>query len=548
MAKDAKATNGIKFEGFIEIEKINKKNHTRELYHNTITQAGKQFLLAQSAGKMLQMSGDIFGNVGCENNIAIMGSDSYSGRYARMKIDITNALLNLSSAELNALGTDTNCINVWDNNFTENTTKLIGYANSNIIPLDNNREGVVDFCKADYIADDFTVAKRWKYAEGVATGTINAIAMMPYACLMDFAGEGIKFSKCIDQVNPQYTLFGSMSTGFLIPGVNGYTANNEILLNFTKDSKSRWKYNIATGEITEVASTDPFFIPTPYSSYARIQDMYYLDGYLYTLECQTNSDYNNNMYVQVFDTNNSMSRVTYFRVTDSTSNAYVQRACFLHYNNKLYVSTVGGWSATNSSYASYDAYKLWELTDSGSVGYYTAAATGQTDYSALGFTLPTGLSLRGCGLGMYGSNYVLWVQSRYDGSNSTTASYSNNYRLTGYVFSSLSSGMASLVKILTKVHKNEVFFSTAAYTGSLRIGYDYDGSTAYQQYVDNTASRQLVVNNSNTQGKQINTINTGCWLYLDGWDSNVFSFVQLTTPITKTANDIIYVSYGYKIV
>lgn len=552
MAKDAKASNGLRFEGFIEIEKINKKNHTRELYHNTITKAGKQLFLAKSAGQVLQMSGDIFGNVACENNLAILGGDRNNGRYARSKVDITNVLLNLSSEELNALGADTNCINVWNDNFTANTTKLIGYANNNLIPLDNSREGVVDYCKDEYIADGFTVAKRWKYAEGVATGTINAIAMMPFGCANDFAGGGLKFSKCIDKVNPQYTLYSSMSTGFLIPGVNGYTANNEVLLNFNKDGKNRWKYNIASGEMDEVDASDPFFIPTPYSSSYTIQDMIYLDGYLYTLEINNiDSSSSATIYVQVFDTNNNMNRVTSFSIYDNSSYAYIHRVSFIVYNNELYVSTTGGWNAISSSYASYSINKLWKLTMGGS-GYYNAAGTAQQDYSALGFSLPSGLHLRMCGLGRYGSNYVLYVPERYDSSTSTTPSwgysYSTAYRLTGYVFTNLSDPMGSLVKILSRVHKNEILFSTGACSGSLRIGLDFGSSASYENYSDDVAAKYKVINNSNSSGTAIDTENTGCWLSLDGWSSNVLSFVQLTTAIEKTANDIIYVSYGYKIV
>jgi hypothetical protein len=54
--------------------------------------------------------------------------------------------------------------------------------------------------------------------------------------------------------------------------------------------------------------------------------------------------------------------------------------------------------------------------------------------------------------------------------------------------------------------------------------------------------------NTNEYDITLNTQTKGVYLTLDKWWTNVLSFVKLNTPITKTATDIIYVSYGYKIV
>lgn len=49
-------------------------------------------------------------------------------------------------------------------------------------------------------------------------------------------------------------------------------------------------------------------------------------------------------------------------------------------------------------------------------------------------------------------------------------------------------------------------------------------------------------------GEKVSCVGYGVWLSMDGWSSNVLSFVKLNTPIEKGDDDIMYVSYGYKVV
>jgi len=55
--------DGVRLQGFIEIELVNKKEHYTRTYKNTITKGGKQFLLGHSAAQMLGMSASMRGNV-----------------------------------------------------------------------------------------------------------------------------------------------------------------------------------------------------------------------------------------------------------------------------------------------------------------------------------------------------------------------------------------------------------------------------------------------------------------------------------------------------
>ena len=64
-------------------------------------------------------------------------------------------------------------------------------------------------------------------------------------------------------------------------------------------------------------------------------------------------------------------------------------------------------------------------------------------------------------------------------------------------------------------------------------------------YLDSDTKNRQIVNNSGT--KYIDC-SAGCYLTLNGWYSTLLSFVKLQTAITKQDTDIMYVSYGYKVV
>ena len=358
--------NGVHLQGFIEIEKVNKKDNSKVVYKNTITNGGKQFLLSKSAGAMLNMSADIFGQTVCSNLIAKVGnSGQYSqpARQARKDRDITNVLLNLDDNTLAGLGVSTSFVNIWNSDFTDKS-KVVGYASSDLTPTADGKEGLLDYCKGDYMVDPFTICKRWKYDENTANGKINCIAMMPGSILDNPGGDGIKFSKCIDKINTQYDNYLNMSKGFLIPGIPGYTANNEILLNFNRDGNSRWKYNIGTGEITDVPDTDNFWVYDNSGAYTTyvMADMQYIDNFLYVLEILPFGSRYDTVQVKVFDPANGMSQVASFGCAYAANYEYKLKASIFKVGDDIYVSSVSfNTTETNIN-------KLWKLTK-GSGGY-----------------------------------------------------------------------------------------------------------------------------------------------------------------------------------
>ena len=543
-------SNGTMVQGFIEIEKISTKDNVKTHYKNTITSGGKQFLLAKSAGLMLGMSADMFGRTGVSNMLSKIGhpttsSTNYVCRFARKDRDINNVLLNLDENTLASMSVDTSFVNVWDETF-ENADKVIGYANNDLNPTSDGKEGLIDFCNGDYMVDPYTVCKRWKYPEGVATGTINCIAMMPGSVINDPSGDGVKFSKCIDKVNTQYQNYANMSTGFLIPGVPGYTSNQEVLLNFKKDDVSRWKYNIGTGEITQVPDTENFFIPS--TSGYKISDMKYIDNYLYVAYVESFSSSNPGLYIKVYDPTNSMAEVSSIYLNKSSSN-YIYKLLIFKSGDNIYASTVSYYNGDTLA-------KLWQLTI-GSNGYATGAGTVQSDFSLLGLTLPTGLNIAFSGIGTYGDNYVLYLYSKIAtalGGTALQEPSNTGGKMVGYVFTDITDPFNSIIDMISGICPNEVLFANTSVKGTLRVGFDYASTnSAYQSGMayDNVDSATIVINNNNKTGTEaltVNAVQAGVYLTLDKWWTNIFSFVKLNTPIEKTDTDIIYVSYGYKII
>lgn len=554
--KNLTSRDGTHLQGFIEIEKINKKDHTREIYKNTITNAGKQFLLDKSASLMLGMAADVFGMTACSNaltKLSVESGTAVAGRNARSDRDITNVLLNLDENILTGLGASTTYINVFDANL-ESASKLVGYANNNVVPTGDTKEGNIDFSKGEYLVDPYTICKRWKYAEGIATGTINCVAMMPASCVKQNNGDGVKFSKCIDQINTQYTNYLNMSTGFLIPGIPGYTANNEILLNFNRDGNARWKYNIGTGEITSVPITDNFFIPTAAAAaegYSDIVDMQYIDNYLYVISLQVGTS-TPVIHVDVYDPANAMNKVANFNCNTKSSSEYEIKASIFKVGSTLYISTISDIHTSKATVS-----KLWSLNKSGSNGYASSASAAQTDFSSIGLTIPSGLDIRFTGLGSYNGNYILYnlvqMYNNVSASKTNVSSSYLGYKMTGIVFTDLSDPIGSAVDMIDGINPNEIMFSAGSVAGTLRIGFDKfnQAGTNFGLCYDLVDDKHIIMNNTSNTNIATVTVDTtkdGVYLSLDKWWTNVISFVKLNTPITKTDTDIIYVSYGYKIV
>lgn len=544
-AKKLNTSNGLKLEGFVNIEVINKKDHITRVYKNTITNCGKQFLLDKCAQQLLCMSADVFGNTLASDYITTKGGGSGTsavfGRVAHASRDITNVLLNLGQ-DVTLSGSTTH-INVWDQDF-KIADKLVGYANNNVVPNNDKKEGAIDYTKGEYVIDPYTTAKRWKYPEGVASGTIDTIAMMPAPCVKRPDGDGVRFMKCIDRVNSQYTNYGHRSTGMLPPGISGYTSNDEILLNFSQDNKERWKFNLTNGEVTEVPDGDPFFVVLQKDSVGYLVDIKKEGNYLYVLRLNYISTYSPNVYVQVYDL--SVTPTPKLLTTFSfyaSSGSYLCGAKFLTVGDQLYVTVISS-PEFNPDSASFD--KIFTLSK-GSNAYWSSVGTQAKDFSPIGVTVPSGLDINRVCFGNYGTNFAMYVYTPIDNESQSYI----GYKCKAYIFTNLTNlDPDAALDCVTGMNPNSLLWSAGTNSGVIQIGFDayssrngiYDADQVYDMF-----DSVFQINNNSKQVTE--TLGSdGVFISLNSWWTNVISFVRLQTPIEKGDDDIMYVSYGYKVV
>lgn len=541
--------DGLMLKGFVDIELVNTKDNTRRVLHNTITKAGKQLILDKAVGGLLKTS-DIHGLSFCSQ---LMAKNSYysnvasynngSAYHNRSDVCLNNVLLSLDDSQLANLSTDTTFIDVKGDNL-KIADKVLGYGSNNKIPLNNGKEAMNDFCKDEYMVIDNAIVNRWKYPEGVATGTINAIAMMPGMAVRDgFNGDGIKFSRCIDKGNFDYNNFASASTGFLIPGVPGYTANDEIMLNCNIDGVSRWKYNITTGAMTEVPSSDPFFVSEKLNS-RNVCDIQVFGQYLYVLYQGAYYEYELSLYV--YDINNGMNRVA---ALSMSKGAYSRYNKLLKVGDDIYITIAKCIKDASITDNAMEAHKLTIGTN----GYPTSYKT-LDDISSV-YSKPNGIDF--CCIGNYGDKYIMYCPMFVSKNLATTLTEDTDTVMKytcGYVFNSLDDIRGTITDMIPLVTRSEVAFSAGANSGTIKLGYDasvYNNSMAdTYKHIDRSDGKVIAMTNSNNKNDALtyDLYNTGVFLTLNGWWSNVFSIVKLDTPIEKSDTDILYVTYGYKIV
>lgn len=537
--------NRLKLDGFIDLEIVNNQGNVkykrRIKQPNAITPAGKQMLLAQSAQGLLNSGSDYHGRLATISALYMRreGSSNYrSVRSANSNRDITNLLLNLDNPE--ALTDTTNYLPVLSvAGEKSDASRVIGYANSNTNPRADGKEGEADYTLPEYVVDGKIVAKRWKYKEGVATGTINAVAMAPFAVYGHGSrGLGIRSAKCLDKVNFTYQNFTSFSTGFCPPGIPGITSDTEVLLNYNQDSLAQHKHNLATGETTDITTGWPgLALPRNSASY-KIMDYWY-DGsrYLYLLDSGSYSTATD-MYVSVYDTQGGvLTYISNFTVKPQTYNNKLAYACFLQKGIDVYVSFLSAIGESTGG--------LVKLTKSGA--YYNSSTPAGTDYSTVGLTVPTGLTYLDFALkSLSNGRYALITYGIPQKTANETADVgSGSYAKHAFIFTDLTKPFKSIVGVIEWMTNYGTIVSTDAITGFLSVDF-YNNLDKQAQSYDVDGANQFVTNNSKPSGMASPNPN-GVWWSDISWSSNVVSHVELTTPVEKAENDILYVTYGYKI-
>lgn len=525
-------SQGQRLIGYIKFELYDKDGNLKtRKKHNMIVPAAKNLILHESADKMIGMNDTVWGLLAKQGvSFAGYADSSDNGengcKYVYNNGALTNVLLSLESDQVVGINNQTNFINLFDSTFT-NADKVLGYANMSEAPAANGKEGSLDYQKGADIISTNVVSKKFKYPDGVATGTINAIAMMPFSTIQSPSGvagdndrfaPGFRLAKCLDRVNTRNPNFTSLSLKWCPPGVTGLTTDTEILSNYSSDNLNRHKINLTTGEVADTTATDDTMLMID----GTIED-YIIDGdYVYTLN-RTGTTSSPTSSMKIYKISNKTLVQT---VSLTTRNAYYQK--FLMINGVLYINGICYGTSGNM---------LFKLKK-GTSGYWNAIETSTDSYDGI-LTLPSGLNKYNVCFGNYADKYIMYIARN-------TGSAAKEWA-TGYIFTSLSDIVNTIEDCIPSLYQYDITLKGTGVKGVISVGLNR-GARAADDTTDASYNCTLVTD-LNGNRKVTEYMSKGIFYSVDKNWSNIVSIAVLQggDVIEKGATDVLYVTYGYKI-
>ena len=532
---------GTSIQGFINYKLVKKNGTVVAEKHNTITMGFKRWLHNKGAGSLFE------GNNWSKGRHFVFDSlvgtqPSYSTEGVNERVygpwGLTLGLLNLGAQEQSNLDEQSTFINIFDNTNGVNSSKLIGKCSNSVNGAVSTNKGKTQKVDETYLLDGAVNSRQWLFDEGVATGTIDTIAMMPGGMNNEIKipAGGVRSAVELDDYNRCISgSFVSGTTKFLPPGIEGFTGTNKIFLNYENADGARHSYNITTGETDDAPTT--FIVP----DYPWID---YIVGTNYIYVIQRNDTTlkevpgRGEIYLYVYN-KSDMSVVNYTR-----GDAYGHICRLIAISGNVYVQYWEGGSTV----------ALSKITVSGS----SVSLDAVSDMSTL-ITIPAVLSGQRYMLGMCNSNYVLYIPQYMNTSGGTDKSSVERAGLfTGLIFTNLSDPLGSVVDSIPNLRFNSCLMHNGTNYWIADIINTYKVSDNYIGDLDSTGKFKDL---EGMAFAQISDDNGAAFVYNDrnitydqmflmsgvgDWTS-LFSFVVLDEPITKASSDKLYITYGYKI-
>jgi len=503
--------DSTKIRGFVEIEIVNPTTGIhRVIKNNTVTNIGKLLMLSKSANDILmEFGGSPYGRV---RSVDLLGS------YVGGKVNTIDSAFNVKAKQDNGLNLylanldsgvtlteDTKYVDLLDSNFDVDYTKVVGFANSRDVSA-NTREGVQDFTRPNHMINDKCVANRWKFAEGVATGTFNHLLIMP-GIHGGFKTNGIYLKKCISRIN-QFEDVADFGNMFIIPGATGLTGPNEILLNYNRNNINRWRHNLATGEVTQVESNDIGYNVPMYETY----DQVYVDGFLYLLCTDGRIRKINTTTGDVVTSSNILG-------------SYVTHGASMFYNGTNLI-TMNGNNTYEGSYD--DRSRVYTVN----INTLSASSVYKVNWTGWG-GIPAGWSRNRMIVKKCGAYY--FVHHGYEVIMCTDLMDIKGSRVNAFL-----------------AHPDTHYVSDGVDIWTIEKGVHNFSYESIEDNKSNTPDNLLYIRiynrvRDNDTYRDYNYTTSGIWIG-KLWCGNLISFVKLATPITKSATDIMHVAYGYEFV
>lgn len=524
---ELRINNTERLQGFIRLELYDKDGNLKTVKeHNMLTNAGKSLMLQMSAGALLDMNDVYWGYLAKQGaSMVTWNNGTTYTKLTKKSSALTNVLLSLTPEQYTSINSETSFINIFDSTFT-NPEKVLGYANMSTQPTANGKEGSLEYQKGADVVSNVVYSKKFRYPDGVATGTINAVAMMPFCAIntpygasgsADQYAPGFRMAKCLDRVNFRNTNFGAFTTGFCPPGVTGITSETEVISNYSMDGITQHKIDLVTGEVTDITTADntiPMMISTA-------NDYYIEDDYLYILTRtgQTTSLSSNLTVYQI------STKTQVLSATLATRHNCFQR--FVSIDGVLYINGIS-YNPTGNV--------LFKLKK-GSNPYWSAIDTSATDYSAL-FTVPSNLSPYMICFGNYGDKYIMYIARDY-GTKTTNRDYAS-----AYIFTDPSDVIGSIIDCIPSVRYTDIVFKNASVGGVLSIGIERDATS-----VTDSIYQTSITTSDDTEDKKVDFKTNGLFYSNESSWSNMISIAILNDDdiIEKGATDVLFVAYGYRV-
>ena len=539
--------DGFQIKGFIKIKQYKKDGTVirDEKVYNKVTDIGRQWFLHKGSSPILQ------------NNLSNFGQSDF---YSKMDTKSYNANNNVYGYRYVSDGYPRNYLfnlqqDLYDKhkaaggakNFVGDKNTLptvIGYASMNADPKDITGSAATQGLTADStnvgVTEDFMVSQTWRYPEGCAVGSINAIGMLQYN--FDNNDSCMGYSKCITpRILNASTDVGTVQS-YIPPNVvynRGkedevvWTKQNEIIVYTT--NHSTFKIELDTGKMTELIASDLGygldFIPANVAAYINCT-LYGENKVLYVAYLHANIRI---VSIGADNINVAQGSATSNSYSDSQSNYrvnYTDKVVSMFtkiVNGERHVFIIGNYYYYNNSDGLVYYVSEWKLN-----GTRVSLNT-------------TALNLSSALNNVTGINYSSAVAAG----------------LVGIVDACDSKGYLAIKRF---EHSRE---SDLSLEKSFNVNYgiyftditDYDNSLTDRALITgDSAAGVLVINDKLcsiffgrrseiicTDYSSYNASRANLMFSKEGWAGNLISMKLLIDPIVKEADDILDITYGYEI-
>ena len=483
MSKDLNLTDrGTKIEGFVVIELENKKTGSRQV-HKFNTVTNIGKLLFMATGPSLQLMHPTQIDRGLLNLDAPLATPASGGFMRIDNVDEAWTLYLINSNE--ELTADSKFLPLYTPDLQVDPNKLVGYATFRRTPT-TAKEGVIDRVKGSHLVDDFVQIQRYKFDSTQANGTFNKVCFG--LGVITNPANGFSLSKGISPTD--ISPFGgidSLENAYMRPGVTGFTAANEILVSTAAKSTTPTAnavFNLETGEFTLLDTTDPRY-GAPLGD-ANMPQVFY-GNHLYFIRDGA---------VYRFDVTNKSVSSALFNSTYGL--LFAEGDKLFYYGSGQYIdcynmTTLANEPASRINLANqtFTTKFFWNTSPS----YVMRNAIVSRDSDGNYVIVPDG--------GSYGPKYP-FVCSDIRNIEATVLRYKPRARSA------------------TEYLVNGVKYNIWANVGSVMR---YTQITGFSEVAGNRAAGLK---------------------FSKDWMGNLVSFVNLASPITKTDQDVLYVSYGYR--